>query len=200
MLAMQYSIPLPANYDAARIRERVNSRRILFDDHVGLLHKSFIYNEADHIYAPFYVWKDVSEARNFLLDDLFAGVVDAFSRHRVRSWLVLSMCYGNRDVAPAYALREIDSMAPEESLPHFAAVEKERQKTLLADPALYMHLVALDADRWEVMRYSLWKDEASAGKHNGDCLQPYGVLHVSEPTCLPSECNKLLANGRPGQA
>jgi len=183
MLAMQYSIPLPANYDAARIRERVTSRRALFDDHAGLLHKSFIYSEADHVYAPFYVWKDVSEARNFLLDDLFAGVVDAFSRHRVRSWLVLSMGYGNRDITPAYALREVDAMTAEEKLPHFAQAERVRQKALLANPNLYMHLVALDADRWQVMRYSLWKDAASAGKHSGDCLQSYDVLHVSEPAC-----------------
>ena len=55
------------------------------------------------------------------------------------------------------------------------------QQQLLENPALYMHLVALDADRWEVMRYSLWKDEASANEPNGDCVQTYGVLHVSEP-------------------
>lgn len=181
MLAMQYSIPLPVDYDAARIRERVQARRALFDDHPGLLHKSFIYSEKDHIYAPFYIWKETGGAERFLLDDLFKGVTDAFSRHRVRSWIVLSMAYGNRAIRPAHARREIDTIPPEDSLKGFAARERCLQSELLAHEALYMHVVALDADRWEVMRYSLWAGEEAVPKSRSDCQQEYGVLHVSEP-------------------
>jgi hypothetical protein len=181
MLAMQYSIPLPLNYDAALIRDRVSRRRAVFDDHAGLVHKSFIYSEEDHLYAPFYLWKDVTEAKNFLLDDLFRGVVETFSRHRVRSWLVLSHAHGNRALKPAYARREIDPIPQDLPLAAFAAQECEKQATLLADPNLYMHLVALDADRWEVMHYSLWASPAAAPKAASDCVQDYGVLHVSEP-------------------
>lgn len=184
MLAMQYSIPLPADYDASRLRERVSARRGLFDHHVGLLHKSFIYSDVDHLYAPFYVWKNVEAARRFLLDDLFKGVIDAFSRHRVRSWVVLGMDYGNRAFVPGFALREIDAIPAEEPLPAFMERERQRQRELLADPHLYMHLVALDADRWEVMRYSLWQDQSAAPMPAADCVQAYGVLHVSEPAEL----------------
>lgn len=181
MLAMQYSIPLPANFGGEQVRERVSQRRALFDAHAGLLHKSFIYNESDHLYAPFYVWKGVEPAQDFLMDDLFRGVVETFSRHRVRSWIVLSMAYGNKQVKPAYALRETDLIAAEESLKGFKAQEQKQQAALLADPNLYLHLVALDADRWEVMRYSLWKDRAAAPEPRSDCFQTYDVLHVSEP-------------------
>ena len=185
MLAMQYSIPLPANFDAERIYERVNARRTLFDGHAGLLHKSFIYSEEDHLYAPFYVWKSADEAQAFLLDDLFKGVVDAFSRHRVRSWIVLSLAYGNKELKPAHAQREIDAVPAEEPLPRFCAREKEAQSKLLADPALYFHVLALDADRWELMRYSLWRDKESAARAGlPDCVQNYKVLHVSEPAAL----------------
>ncbi len=44
----------------------------------------------------FALWKDVLEAQKFLLDDLFRGVIETFSRHRVRSWFVIHMQYGNR--------------------------------------------------------------------------------------------------------
>lgn len=181
MLAMQYSIPLPVNLDADYVRERVSARRALFDGHKGLAHKSFVYCPKEHLYAPFYVWKDVSEARNFLLDDLYQGVIESFGRHRVRSWIVIGMEYGNMDIAPTHAIREIDSIAPEARLKRFAIAEREAQKHLIDyQPELYMHVTALDADRWQVMRFSLWKDAASIPDTNSDCTQSYEVLHVSE--------------------
>ncbi len=181
MLAMQYSIQLPVNYDVAQIRSRVNTRSKLFDDHSGLVHKSFLYNEQEKLYAPFYIWKDVVEAQKFLLDDLFKGVVDTFSRCRVRSWFVIHSAYGTRDIVPTFALREVDSIDPEEKLDIFLAHERKEQLELLKDENLYMHIVALDADRWEVVRFSLWKDRASAPKAFSDSYIPYEVLHVSEP-------------------
>jgi len=181
MLAMQYSIQLPVNYDTALIRQRVSQRSKLFDDHNGLVHKSFLYNDSDKIYAPFYVWQDVIEAQKFLLNDLFHGVIETFSRCRVRSWFVIHMAYGNRAVRPAFALRETDIIAPEEKLDPFLQQEKKLQIDLLQDDNLYMQLVALDADRWEILRFSLWKDKASAARPSSDAHLEYDVLHVSEP-------------------
>lgn len=181
MLAMQYSIQLPVNYDADKIRNRANERKPLFDDHEGLVHKSFLYNDDDKLYAPFYVWKDVIEAQKFLLDDLFNGVVETFSRCRVRSWFVVHMAYGNRKIKPAFARREVDVIPPEEKLDTFLRYEKDLQSEAVKDPDLYMHIAAFDADRWEVLRFSLWKDIASAGKPSGDSYIDYEVLQVSEP-------------------
>lgn len=181
MLAMQYSIQLPENYDADNVRKRVNARKSLFDDHDGLVHKSFLYNEQDHIYAPFYVWKDLDEAQKFLLDDLFTGVVETFSRCRVRSWFVVHMAYGNRKATPTYARREVDVIPPEEKLDAFLKYEKDLQAEAVKDPNLYMHVAAFDADRWEVLRFSLWKDAAKAPKPSSDSYIDYAVLHVSEP-------------------
>lgn len=181
MLAMQYSIQLPVNYDTALIRERVNARRALFDDHQGLVHKSFLYNESDNVYAPFYIWKDVIEAQKFLLDDLFTGVIETFSRCRVRSWFDINTAYGNRALKPVFARREVDIIPAEAKLDKYLQKEKELQSELLKDPNLYMHVVALDADRWEIMHFSLWKDKASAAKPSNDSYLDYEVLHVSKP-------------------
>jgi len=181
MLAMQYSIQLPENYDSAKIRERVNARKPLFDDHDGLVHKSFLYNEADNLYAPFYVWKDVIEAQKFLLDDLFKGVVETFSRCRVRTWFVVDMAYGSRTLQPGFARREVDIIPPEDKLDTFLQYEKDLQSEFLKDPNLYMHIAAFDAERWEVLRFSLWKDAGAAARPTGDSYIDYEVLHVSEP-------------------
>jgi hypothetical protein len=181
MLAMQYSIALPPDYDAVAIRERVAARRGLFDAHAGLVHKSFLYNDQVKLYAPFYVWQDAQAARNFLLDDLFHGVVETFNRHRVRSWYTVHMGYGNKAVHAQYARREVDIIAPEDKLQKYLLEEKAHQEELLKHPNCYMHLIAFDADRWEIVRFSLWKDKPSAATPAGDAFQEYAVLHVSEP-------------------
>lgn len=181
MLAMQYSIQLPPNYDTNLIRSRVNERSKLFDDHEGLMHKSFLYNDAEKIYAPFYVWKDVIEAQKFLLDDLFKGVIDTFSRCRVRSWFVIDRSYGNRAITPTFALREVDIIPSEERLDAYLQQEKALQAEVMGNENLYMQLIALDADRWEILRFSLWKDKQTAARPSGDSHIEYDVLHVSEP-------------------
>lgn len=181
MLAMQYSIQLPANYEAEQIHSRVEARSKLFDGHGGLVHKTFLYNDADKLYAPFYVWKDVNEAQKFLLDDLFMGVIESFRRQRVRHWYVLQMAYGNRALTPAYALKEVDLIAPEEKLKHYLEKEKHDQAELLKNEQLYMHVIALDADRWEILRFSLWNSKDCMAKPSCDTYQDYQVLHVCEP-------------------
>lgn len=181
MLAMQYSIALPADYNADKIRERVEARRQLFDSHAGLVHKSFLYNEREKLYAPFYIWQDVTRARDFLLDDLFKGVTQTFTRHRVRSWYVAHIAYGNQDLSAGYARREIDVIPAEACLATHMTQEKEALQQAARDGNLYMHLVAFDPDRWEILHFSLWKDKESAPSPMSDTFIEYDVLHVSEP-------------------
>jgi hypothetical protein len=181
MIAMQYSIPLPPNFAPDMVRQRVEQRRASFDSHAGLVHKSFLYHAKERLYAPFYVWKDVGEARDFLLNELFHGVVETFNRHRVRSWYVASMMYVNRDLYAGFARREIDVIPPEARLSDFLQRERAMQQELSASPDLYAHTLAFDPERWEIMRFSLWKDALSADKPASDSVIEYDVLHVSEP-------------------
>ncbi len=185
MIAMQYSIPLPNNFDPQGVRSRVESRRASFDAHAGLVHKSFLYNAKERLYAPFYVWKDVEQARDFLLDDLFHGVVETFNRHRVRSWYVASMIYGNREVFTSFARRELDVIPAEAKLDDFMTRELEAQRELTANEDVYAHTLAFDPERWEILRFSLWKDKNSAPKSGSDTVMEYEVLHVSEPVRFP---------------
>lgn len=178
MLAMQYTIQLPVDYDMKAIEERVEERKPLFDAVPGLVHKSYLANFEDKIYAPFYIWNDISKMRDFILDDLFHGVTTSFSRPRVRNWAVLNHERGQLQSMPAYAVREADPVAPEETMESLFEREKANQQELLKNPNLYLTVLGLDADRWEILRYHLWKDEASAAAPHGDVVQPYRVLHV----------------------
>lgn len=183
MLAMQYTIELPSDLDMSVIRQRVDERSKLFDHFPGMAHKSFILNEEDRLYAPFYVWHRDEVACEFLLDDLFKGVISSFSRPRVRTWNVLHMGYGNRAMTPTYAVREADTIPAEESLHELALREREKQHRLLQhNPEIYFHTIALDAERWELIRFSLWSAARNAPPAEADQVQTYELLHVSEGT------------------
>jgi hypothetical protein len=174
---MQYSIELPFGYDPKLIRDRVQQRRKLFDGLPGLVHKSYLFSDSDKIYAPFYIWSDVAEGRKFLFNDLFKGVVETFRRPRVRTWMVLDSLYGNVSFEPDFAIRETDRVAPEDDLEALFAREKEQQLALAKNDNLHFHAIALDAERWEIVRYSLWRNQATAEQPAADCVQTYEVLH-----------------------
>jgi hypothetical protein len=184
MLAMQYSIQLPADYNDALIVQRVQERSKLFDGLGGLRHKAFLYNATDKLYAPFYVWQDMSEARQFLLDQLFRGVTESFKRPRVRNWVVLEKSLGNRTIIPQFAVREIDVIPPNQDIDALCAAEHALHHELLKNENLYCCLSAIDPDRWEIMRYHLWRDASVTPRFSSDCIQTYQVLHVSEPELM----------------
>jgi hypothetical protein len=60
------------------------------------------------------------------------------------------------------------------------AKEQEEQRRSLENPLLYARIVGLDADRWEVTRFSLWAKEDPLSEGSADCVQTYKVLEVCE--------------------
>jgi hypothetical protein len=182
MLAMQYSIRLASDFDEARIRQRVAQRGHLFDNMTGLEHKSFLFDRERNTYAPFYIWNDHFKAREFLLGEIFADVVRSFGRPRVRIWGVMDFdVVGDRAIMPKVAMRCVEPLAADANLSQLERAEQEHHRSLLESRGLWAHATALDCDRWEVVRYSLWRDAESAREVKGDCINTYEVLRVSGP-------------------
>lgn len=182
MIAMQYTIRLSDDYGAQKIRARVQARYGLFDKMEGLAHKSYLFSRADRLYAPFYIWRSHQAAREFLLSDVFQDVSDTFSRPRVRMWQVFAYDVFDPGLTPTFAIREVDAVPAEQRLAVMAENERQAHGALKNCPGLHSHAVALDADRWELVRYSLWRDEAAArDKPKADVVQTYEVLHLSTP-------------------
>lgn len=182
MIAMQYSIRLSDDFGTQKIRARVQARYSLFDKMPGLAHKSYLFNGTDRLYAPFYIWRSHQAARDFLLSDIFQDVSDTFRRPRVRMWNVF--CYDVFDggMTPTFAVREVDAVSAEQRLAAMAEGERRAHDLLRGKPGLHSHAIALDADRWELVRFSLWRDEAAAqGQSKADTVQTYDVLHLSTP-------------------
>jgi hypothetical protein len=188
MLAMQYTIPLDAAYEMSRIRGRVAEKAPLFDAEPGLAQKSFLINErgapgrpfARNEYAPFYVWRSVEAARRFLFGDKFQAVCDSFGRPPVRTWQVLQFGEADPTVAPRFATLETVG-APSSVRPaELAAAERELHLAALGRPGLRSQAVGFDAELWEIVRFSLWRDAEDADPWVRECHE-YEVLHLSAP-------------------
>jgi len=176
MLAMQYSVRLPVEFDTAQVRERVAKRQPLFDRLQGLAQKFYLYSERERLYAPLYIWSDHEAASRFVLDDLFQDVIATFGRPRVRRWTVLSHGFGDQGLMPSVARIETDKIERDLPLPELKAREISGHKTALAQTGLYLHMAGLDSDRWEISHFSLWRDAGSMPKSGADCQQTYAVI------------------------
>lgn len=97
MIIMQYRFELADDYDMALIEQRIADKGPLFDQHPGLLFKSWLYSRRDqplqpgtrNRYAPLYVWENSEAMNTFLTGPLFAGAVNSFGRPAIRYWLAL---------------------------------------------------------------------------------------------------------------
>ena len=180
MLAMQYSVRLPTGSDIEEASNRVEKRRNLFQGLSGLAHKTYLYDEEERLYAPIYLWRSHQAAQEFLVDGLFDDVVSTFGRPRVRSWNILDFGYGKSTVRPKFACYESDRVEASDSLSRLLSKEREIQQQCLEDPMLFARFTALDADRWELARFSFWAEENIDSRAAADCVQTYRILDVCE--------------------
>lgn len=179
MIAMQYEISLPADYDMSVIRRRVETRGALTDGFAGLGLKAYLIRErgvlgsAVNEYAPFYLWRTADGMRRFLCGEGFAGLCASFGRPRVEQ--AMGLVFGRGSVAdgtPQFATRRIDLLAPG-ALPAVSTGSFER---LLDQPGLFAAAAALDPAAWRTVEFALWTRQPPA-----DAGIAYRVLHLSTP-------------------
>ncbi|MFH8683696.1 DUF4865 family protein [Streptomyces lydicus] len=183
MHAMQYAIPLPADYDMEIIRHRVRSRGHLLDDFEGLGLKAYGVRERGtdgspvNEYAPFYLWADPAAMSRFLLGDGFRGVIRDFGRPAVRHWQGLFHRPGPAAGRPPGAFSRRTEALPEGADPATVVADAvARHQELAATEGVFATSLALDPRRWGLVHFTLWADAVPEG--SGD---RYQVLHLSAP-------------------
>jgi hypothetical protein len=186
MIAMQYTITLPADYDMAIIRRRIADKGHLLDDFPGLAFKAWLHAARDdgelpgrdNLYAPFYLWRDSAGMTAFLGGAGFAALSHDFGRPVVHSWIpwqaelagdLRSAVCATRELATVPAHADLGELREAE----VAAARQDRAAGALAAIGAY------DPTDWNLLRVRLWPtlrpDLAGAGR------QLYRVGHVSQP-------------------
>ena len=186
MQAMQYMITLPADYDMSVIHERVRTRGPGFDGFPGLAFKAFLVRERGvdgspvNAYGSFYLWHDTAGMNRFLWGGGgFGGIIADFGRPAVRSWTGVHQASGPaRQRTPHTATRHLEAV-PEGTDPGEAVARAMAAAERTArQPGVHRTLVALDPDRWELVRTTLWAGRPAPEESAG--ADRYRILHLSQ--------------------
>ncbi|MES2069236.1 MAG: DUF4865 family protein [Pseudomonadota bacterium] len=190
MIAMQYSYPLPADYDMDIIRQRIASKGHLLDHFPKLIFKAYlcasktadIAGSRENLYAPFYLWDGNEGMNNFLAGEAFAGLVQAFGWPSVKTWSVWQASL-TADMAAAryakYATREIVAIPAHAALGALRERETAEAQAAVASGGALAAVTAYEPTTWTLVRFRLWRDAGDSVQ--GEGIQGYEVHHMSLP-------------------
>lgn len=186
MIAMQYTIVLPAGYDMAIIRRRIADKGHLLDDFPGLAFKAWLHAARDddalpgrdNLYAPFYLWRDSAGMSAFLNGAGFAALSHDFGRPVVRNWVPWQAELADDLRGAACATREIVALSDHADLAEWQRTEAEAARSAMADGALAAVTACNPAD-WTLVRFRLWREVRVDFAGTG--CQVYRVGRVSQP-------------------
>lgn len=184
MIAAQYEIALPTDYDMGIIRRRVADRGHILDARAGLGLKAYLIRDVaggsmTNAYAPFYLWTDPDAlAALHWGGQGFSGIVNDFGRPVVQTWIG-----GNFYRGPGYALRPTFAMKTLLSLNNAADPKDEAMKldelahSRSAEDNTHSVTWAIDPTTWQgvIFRLSTSRPDDSAFS------TIYEVLHLSAP-------------------
>ena len=184
MYAMQYEIPLPADYDMAIIRHRVATKGPLLDTLPGLGLKAYLIRErgkdgsAVNLYAPFYLWASIEGMNSFLWGGGgFAGIVASFGRPAVQHWTGVACALGpEAQSRPTRATRLIEQFAPDIDPACAVDSAKKEMARRARQPGVHATAIAIDPQSWNIVHFTLWTDVAM----DVPGIR-YEVLHLSAP-------------------
>ena len=186
MIAMQYRIALPADYDMGIIRQRIADKGHLLDDFPNLAFKAYLYADRtrsyaeghENLYAPFYLWHNTEGMNAFLGSAGFSGVVASFGRPLVRTWSVWRADVASDLSSAERATREILPIAAHTSLDMLREAESDSAQDDLDRGALAA-ISAFDPTGWTLLRLRLWRE--SIQRPIGDDVDVYEIGHISQP-------------------
>ena len=186
MIAMQYTIALPADYDMAIIRRRIAEKGHLLDDFPGLAFKTWLHASRDdrdmpgrdNLYAPIYLWRDSAATNAFLSGSGFTALSRDFGRPAVQSWIPWQAELAGDLRGAACATREVANLPEHADLAEWQRMEAESTRAAMADGALAA-VNACDPADWTLVRFRLWPEARADLAAAGGRI--YRVGHVSQP-------------------
>ncbi|MFD0485391.1 DUF4865 family protein [Kineococcus sp. GCM10028916] len=183
MYAMQYAVPLPADYDMQIIRDRVTRTGHLLDGFAGLNFKAYLVREKGkgspvNEYAPFYVWDDIDGMRAFCWGEPgYSAIVRDFGRRPIQDWTVVGIGPGPGNLDRARSMTISTQPLPAGLAP--AQVIEDLTGVFLHSPgpSTVRRVAAVDVTTWTLLRAELSTDRPTSGE--GTEAVEYEVLHVS---------------------
>lgn len=184
MIAMQYSISLPADYDMEIVARRIRDKGPLMNGFPGLGFKAFLMARKSggacpsttNLYAPFYLWQRAKGMSDFLSGPGFAALAGDFGRPSVTSWTLWRVTIGAAVAKARFAERQVLPIGLKADLGALRQDEARRADDAVAQGALAV-VSAFDPGAWALLRFCLWQQRIEAPACGA---QLYEVGHVAE--------------------
>ncbi|MBW6425565.1 DUF4865 family protein [Rhizobium sp. XQZ8] len=163
MIAMQYSFPLPADYDMSIIDRRISDNGHRLDGFPDLRFKAYLsartgeMQSPENLYAPFYLWERAAGMEAFLSGPGFRAVSSAFGWPSVASWLVWHQDVSMDVAAAGCAMKHILPIAPYCDLQALRceATRRALEQTTMGALAC---VTGFDPRGWSLVEFSLWRE------------------------------------------
>lgn len=183
MIAMQYSIVLPADYDMRIIKDRIATKGALLDNFPGLVFKAYLYackgeaatHSSDNLYAPFYLWENNEAMNRFLSSPGFAALCEAFGRPEIKVWSVWGQQLSDRFSDARYATREIVPIHPHMSL-HATQESESAMGHAAINQGASVVISAYEPTTWTLLRFRLWRDVPDISRSH---IQGYEIGYIA---------------------
>lgn len=179
MIAMQYKITLPNDYDMNIIKDRVKNNGYKTDVFEELKFKLYLTTEKginrslQNSYCPLYIWRDSNGLNKFLFNGFYDNIITSFGWQKVNLGIPLidRTTYKIKD--SRYVFEITGEIQPQESLNNLK--DKIEENIITIKDAEY--IVIYNPDKWKYNVFYFIDDLSKVKLEEGTI---YDILHISQ--------------------
>lgn len=163
MIAMNYGVTLPEDYDMAIIDRRIAEKGSFTDGWPGLVFKAYLSvrktdgsGPGENRYAPFYLWESATAMNTFLCGPGFAALADSFGRPAVHTWSVWWAQVSKRAHEARFASIDILPISRHANLHELQLTECQLAAASMETGNVLVAVVGFDPGSWKLVRFRLF--------------------------------------------
>ncbi|SFA70010.1 MULTISPECIES: DUF4865 family protein [unclassified Bacillus (in: firmicutes)] len=179
MIATQYKITLPSDYDMNIIKERVRNNGYKTDGFEDLKFKLYLVtekgmnNNLQNSYCPLYLWKDTNGLNKFLFNGFYDNILNSFGWQRVNVGIPLIDTTTPKIKEKKYLFQITREIQPQESLNNL----KDKLVEDMPEIDHTEYIVIYNPDKWKYDVFYFLSDLSVLGEMSGVI---YHILHISQ--------------------
>ncbi|WP_297421099.1 DUF4865 family protein [Clostridium sp.] len=179
MIATQYKIILPSDYDMGIIKERVKNNGYKTDGFEDLKFKIYLTTEKrknknlQNSYCPLYIWKDSNGLNKFLFNGFYDNIITSFGWQKVNVGIPLIDTTTYKIIDSKYVFEIVREIQPQESLNNL------KDKIIKNIPSIEEAecIVIYNPDKWKYNAFYFIDNLRKVKSEEGTI---YDILHVSQ--------------------